>query len=39
MAFKMGDGLRLTYSWMASRDHVSKVLNEYLLEIRAMSIS
>lgn len=39
IAVRIGDGFRLTYTWMASRDHVSIDLNEYLFEMRAMSIS
>lgn len=33
------EGLRFTYSWTASRAQVSSDLNEYLLEMRAMSIN
>lgn len=36
---RMGEGFRFTYSWMASKAQVSKLLNVYLLETRAMSIN
>ena len=35
---RMGEGLRLTYSWMTSSDHVSIDLKEYLLATLAMSM-
>jgi hypothetical protein len=36
---KIGEGLRVTYSWIASSAHVSRDLKQYLFEIRAMSMS
>ena len=38
MALRMGEGLRLTYSWITSSDHVSIDLKEYLLATLAMSM-
>lgn len=35
----IGDGLRSTYSWIASRAHVSILLNAYLFDTRAMAMS
>ena len=35
---RMGDGLRFTYSWMASSAQVSRDLKEYLLDTLAMSM-
>lgn len=35
----IGEGFRLTYSWIASSAHVSVLLNAYLLDIRAMATS
>jgi hypothetical protein len=36
---RIGEGFRVTYSWIASSAHVSRDLKEYLFEIRAMSMS
>jgi hypothetical protein len=35
---RMGDGFRLTYSWIASKDQLSRDLKEYLFDTFAMSI-
>jgi len=35
----IGDGLRSTYSWIASSAHVSILLKPYLLDTRAMAMS